>query len=756
MSLLSHIFDHLRPGRMRKRRRMPAEVRDLIEKGELDLAEQAVELLDERLKRREAKAECLRGEIQFHRRNDQGAEEHFRRSLALDAGLPDAHYGLSLVLHAKRDLEAALRHAQFSVNGNLGQPRFYAQVGLCQLELNNYARAENALMQATRLAPNDKFSWNNLGIAQRARGNLKGARLSFRRALELDPEFASAAANARQLGDDAAQLGLAEADLVRPDARTEPSDGALAKVLELERRQDMQGAIDACEELVTQFPAEPSFVIELARLYRANGDPQSGIDALRAFLAHHPDEIRVIAALGKVLADEHEPKAAEPLLVRALAELGDEPELLHKLADIRNDQDRIFDAGELYDRAFELAPTLENKGRRMANLISRCRYEEALALVDEMLVENPLSYEDVVGFQVYALTHLGRHEEALPLLDKALADKPNDPNRRFPRATIHLHHERFAQGWEDYRFRNLASTRHLRMLPFPEWQGEPLSGKAIVVLAEQGLGDQVMFASCLPDLLRLGPGRVVVEAVDRVAPTLARSFPECEVIATRQDNKLEWVREVGAADYFVPMGDLPRQFRRSREDFPRHQGYLKADPGRVAHWRQELGQRGARPKIGVSWRGGTEGTRRVLRTLDVTMLKPLFDACDADWVCLQYGDVDKDLQAAAAEGLNMAYWPESIKDLDEFAALIGALDLVVTVCNTTVHYAGALGKPVWVLAPHVPEWRYGMSFKSMPWYPSSVIYRQTAHGDWDEVLGQVAADLGGWGQRPAAGLEGAV
>jgi ADP-heptose:LPS heptosyltransferase len=279
------------------------------------------------------------------------------------------------------------------------------------------------------------------------------------------------------------------------------------------------------------------------------------------------------------------------------------------------------------------------------------------------------------------------------------------------------------------------------MVAFPAWKGEPLEGKSVLVLAEQGLGDQVMFASCLPDLLMLKPGRVVVEVVDRIAPTIARSFPMCEVVPTKQDSTLTWVKDIGEIDFFIPMGDLPQFFRRDILSFSSHEGYLSASPPRVQHWRKTLAALGNRPKIGVSWRGGTEQTRSILRTMSVDQVSTLARAIDADWICLQYGPVEQDLKLADANGMPLHHWPGAISDLDEFAALIAALDVVVTVCNTTVHYAGALGRPVWVMAPRVPEWRYGLRFQSLPWYPSSKMFRQRSDGDWDDVLRRVSQDL---------------
>ncbi len=148
-----------------------------------------------------------------------------------------------------------------------------------------------------------------------------------------------------------------------------------------------------------------------------------------------------------------------------------------------------------------------------------------------------------------------------------------------------------------------------------------------------------MFASCLPDLLTLGPARTIVEVVDRVAPTIERSFPMCEVIATKQDNAFAWVTELGAVDYFVAMGDLPRYVRRERSRLSAASRLPSASAERVAHWQNELAVLGRRPKIGISWRGGTEVTRQGLANDGNQRFVPIGQACNADLVCLQYGDV---------------------------------------------------------------------------------------------------------------------
>lgn len=738
MGMIGRVWRSLKISGDGKERRVPAEVRELISCGQLAQASAAVDALAEDTPQRDLIMLCLRGEIAYHERRDADAEACFRDALAQAPGLADAHYGLSMVLGEQGQDDLSVLHAQFAVN-NGTEARFSAQLGLCHVRRGSYMLASSALNRATRLDPSDKASWNNLGIASRARHDVSGARAAFRRAIELDPDFENAHRNLKMLEDEVALYG--ETATLESDEDPAANDARLAPVRSLQAAGDLPAAIDACEALCMHDPDDSRLSIALFKLYRDQGDTQTGLDALQAFLSRHPADIEVMSELGTALVRQKEYRQAKPLIEVALEQRPDDVSLLLAMADIREEQDRYADAGLLVDRAYELAPTLNNKGRLVASLVARCQYKRALELIDEMLTAEPGTASELMPLRVYALTNTGQHDVALPILDRAISEFPSEPIRRFPRATIHLLNERYAEGWDDYAFRALSSVKHLRMLPFPLWQGEPLEGKTLLVLAEQGLGDQVMFASCLPDVLALEPARVIVEAVDRVAPTVARSFPECEVIATRQDSAFDWVRQLGSIDCFVPMGDLPRLFRRKHADFPAHQGYLKADAARVQYWRGRLAERGPGPYIGLSWRGGSESTRRGLRTMDVTHLERLTRSHRADWVCLQYGDVGEDLAKAAAVGMTLHYWPESIKVLDDFAALISALDLVITVCNTTVHYAGALAKPVWIMSPRIPEWRYGLHSAVLPWYPSSRIFRQPEAEDWQGVLDAIDQEL---------------
>jgi hypothetical protein len=234
---------------------------------------------------------------------------------------------------------------------------------------------------------------------------------------------------------------------------------------------------------------------------------------------------------------------------------------------------------------------------------------------------------------------------------------------------------------------------------------------------------------------------VVWECDHRLALLLQRSFPQVQVIGSRHELVPRWLKEVGEIDYQVSICGLPGVFRTRAEDFPQHGGYLKADAAKVARWRAELEQLGPGLKIGLSWRGGTASTRRRLRSIALRDLSAILGTPGCRFVSLQYGDCASEIEQARAEGVALAHWQTAIDDYDETAALCTALDLTVSVCTAVIHLNGALGRPVWVMAPAVPEWRYGRSGDTMPWYPSVRLYRQRSEAPWDEVFSRVAHDL---------------
>jgi hypothetical protein len=263
----------------------------------------------------------------------------------------------------------------------------------------------------------------------------------------------------------------------------------------------------------------------------------------------------------------------------------------------------------------------------------------------------------------------------------------------------------------------------------------------LLVYAEQGIGDEILFASCLPEVVAAAR-HCVIDCAPKLAALFQRSFPTATVRGGYQTDPVDWARSLGV-DLQIPAGSLPLHLRREASGFPAHAGYLRADAGKVDRWRDRLRALGPGRTIGLSWRGGTARTRAERRSITLAELAPVLGLPGFHFVSLQY---DQDAAAEVTDfgskfGRLIHHWPDAIDDFDETAALVTALDGVVSVCTAVVHLAGALGRPAWVMTPRVPEWRYGAQGERMPWYPSVRLVRQVASGDWTPVVDAIRQDL---------------
>ncbi len=390
-------------------------------------------------------------------------------------------------------------------------------------------------------------------------------------------------------------------------------------------------------------------------------------------------------------------EAADTLCRAAEAEPG-KPAAWVNLAAVRQDQGRLDDARAAMAAAAAAAP--EDRGVKTAHGV--------------------------------LLAKLGEAHAAESLLAQVLVEAPGDAEATLALAHLDLARGSFATGWDRYEARLSAAQSPRRRFPLPEWDGASPAGRRLLIYAEQGLGDTIMFASCLPDLMRLADG-VVLHCEDRIWPLMQRSFPGIE----RYDPAMR-----DRVDAYAAIGSLPRLYRRRPEDFPQHAGYLQAAPEAQAQAAGRLRSFGGGLKAGIAWRGGLPATGSALRSLTLDELTPLLRVEGVEWVSLQYGDTDAELAAYADRtGICLRRLEGVEHDVDAAAAAIRALDLVVSVCSSIVHLGGALGKTTWVLTPRVPAWRYGLEGESMPWYPSVTLLRQTSPGEWDPVIQMVRERL---------------
>ncbi|HKX45194.1 MAG TPA: hypothetical protein VJP77_00620 [Planctomycetota bacterium] len=300
---------------------------------------------------------------------------------------------------------------------------------------------------------------------------------------------------------------------------------------------------------------------------------------------------------------------------------------------------------------------------------------------------------------------------------------------------------RFHEGWIAYEARHRLSGMADLPLDQPAWEGQPLEGRSILVLREQGVGDEIWLASCLPDLLRLG-GRVALTCDSRLAKLFRRSFRGASILA-EEGPRSDWRRwRHLKADYRVMLGDLGRYLRPTRESFPGTGAFLVAESSERAAWRARLAGLGPGLKVGLSWQGGAN--LRELRQPSWSLFEAPLRVPGTTWIDLQYGETGK-LRGLIRErfGRELVHFDQLdlMNDFDSTAGLVAELDLIVSVPNTTVHLAGALGRPVWLVFD--PAWGccWVTRGEEVPWYPSVRVLALGRERSWSSLGERLAAEL---------------
>lgn len=319
----------------------------------------------------------------------------------------------------------------------------------------------------------------------------------------------------------------------------------------------------------------------------------------------------------------------------------------------------------------------------------------------------------------------GRPKMALRYADDALLECPTHAGARANRGLACLEMGRWAEGWDGFAACYDTGDRQRRVYGnTPEWDGS--TAKTVIVYGDQGLGDEIMFANCLPDMIR--DNNVILDCHPRLLTLFTRSFPEARVHGTRKRpvSELYWEHAVDAS---IGLADLPRFYRRCAADW-KGGAYLKASQGR---------DRGKRPeRIGFAWGGGSKATRGDLRSIPLEMLEPIFaELKGRELISLDYRpEAEKEIERFWKKaGIDLKHDKDTLLayDYDRTAALVASLDLVITVCTTIHHLAGALGVPCWTLVPRTPSWRYGVKGDRVPWYDSVKLFRQEVTGDWGPI-----------------------
>lgn len=501
-----------------------------------------------------------------------------------------------------------------------------------------------------------------------------------------------------------------------------------------EKAGDFKTSLQCYEAALQLAPEHDEIASNLARLAYRMGMKDIAEQLLLGYLAKHPLAVEACNNLACVQRDGHRYGEAIETL-RPVIEANPENSLLwNTLGTVLTDQGDFESALPFFDEALRLDESFVKARYNRSTARLQLGDPEA-ALVD---------CEDALG------GHMADHERAMMEL---------------ARSTMLVARGRLQEGWPAYEARlshHYPDCTHF-LIDRPRWSpGDDLHGKTLLLVGEQGLGDEVLFANLLPEVIEaLGPsGKLVLAVEKRLAPLFERAYPQVEVgphvtydVDARTVRVTPFVGDMARIDLWAPIASLLQRFRPTVDSFPARPAYLAADPARVAHWKAVLDAEAPKGlKVGVLWKSLKLEGARLRYFSPFEAWEPVLKAPGVTFVDLQYGDTAAETEFAR-ERFGVPLWrPPGLDlkdDLDEVAALTCALDLVLGPANATSNIAAACGAPVWLIStpgawPKLGTDRY-------PWYPTMRVFTPPGSRRWDAVMDEIARELAALSQADLHG-----
>lgn len=495
----------------------------------------------------------------------------------------------------------------------------------------------------------------------------------------------------------------------------------------------------------------------LAMARERAGDYANSVRAYEAALQLLPDQAEVSNDLGRLAYRMGMLEQAEKLFTHYVNHAPHEPQGYNNLASAVKDQGRRDEAIEILKAAIAKHPTSAMLWNTIGTaMIESGDMELAATFIGEAVRLDAKFHKGRYNLSQIKM-HLGDLEGALADCNQAINKIATADDRemmRLARAAYNLGLGRITEGWEDYEARLSPQFADVTLYAIdrPRWKpGQDISGKQFLVVAEQGLGDELLFANVLPDVLEaLGPnGKLHLAVERRLVSLFQRSFPAAEVTAhitnvwqTRPLRRVPGVDQ-SAMDLWTPMGSLLRQFRPSVDHFPTGtDGYMTPDPERVAYWREQLEQAPPGPKVGLLWKSAVASNHRHRYFSPFEQWRPVLATPGVSFINLQYGDCSAEIEQAERDFGVTIWQPPGIDlkmDLDDLAALCKAMDLVLGFANATFNIASASGAKSWLIST-LGSWpRLGSDH--YPWYPQTRVFLPDSFGDWDSVMNPMADAL---------------
>ena len=686
--------------------------------------------------------------------NQQFSQAHalFSRAIMINPNVPDYYNNLGSLYHDQNQHGEAEHHYRKALEVNPNHPEILTNLGDVLLHLNKHLEAVSVLNRALDISANNAFALTALGDIHQAQQKFDEARSFYEQALKSDP------VNIKALNN----LGTC-----------------------LEQRGELKTSTACFRKAIELNPRDATALNNLGNILQKEGRINECIDCYQRALAIEPDFAPAYHNLGLALAEIRETESAIGYLRKAIAMKSDYVEAYFSLGDLLAEQGDVSEAAGIFmaglkvnaivarKQTAQLKPqnatsyyylgamyiNLRQYGEaelclkqsialeylipdQYANLARALHFQgkadEALPYYRLMVDINPSTAQSWVNLGVL-LAELVELEEARCCFIKALDLAPQNKEAKFYLALVLLKQGEFQSGWEAYESRRALegfrpNMERVSSLRCPEWRGQPLSGRSLLICAEQGLGDSLQFFRYIQAIEEFG-GYITFVCPNPLVRILR---------ANTTANVIEQVPSDATYDYYCFLMSLPFLLDTRLDSIPAKVPYLYAKRALTQEWQTKLGGDG-KLKVGLVWAGKCRESIFLAladsrRSIHFSEFGRLLDASGAQFYSLQKGEAATQALEAIEDG-RLTDWTEHLDDFADTAALIANLDIVISVDTSVAHLSAAMGKPTWILSRFDGCWRWLQNRDDSPWYPSVRLFRQSQRGDWNEAIASVAAAL---------------
>lgn len=430
---------------------------------------------------------------------------------------------------------------------------------------------------------------------------------------------------------------------------------------------------------------------------------------------------------------------AEIIYRKILDKFPNNSNALHLLGLIAHQTGKGEEAVKYINKAIQINPNASYYSNLGMVYDSLGKEEESIKSFNKALSLNPNYNKAHLAHYNLGIYFKGRgeFEKALEHYNKAIKLKKDFFDAYWNRGLILLLLQRFEEGWKDYEFRfKKESPTDKRNFKKPKWDGSFLDGKKILIVSEQGLGDNIQFIRYIP-LVKEKQGYIIFECRKELKK-LFEGFSGIDEFIDKGSNLLDI-----DYDFYIHLMSLPKLFNTNLQNIPNKIPYLKSDFKLVEKFKSKINSDNF--KIGIVWSGNPAFPDNEEKSVDLKkfesvkeFLKNMKNIKEVDFFSLQKGKPFEQLKNSGSEIIDM---DSEITDFADTAAIIKNMDLIICVDTAVAHLAGALGKPVWVLLSYIPDWRWFVNRKDSPWYQTMKLFRQKKQGDWNNVFEEIKNEL---------------